>query len=293
MIKKIKFLVLFVGVILGIASCDKSSDDEFVPFDHEGQIPLDLALLDEYFDEHYYNSTTKTVDLITDEETQIALSVQTEGVSLDTISGISVSGVDETYTMFYLKINDGIDVPKGDTDTSIAYGYPTALDSVFVNYTGMLLDGTVFDSNVQHPTWFNLADMITGWIYGLQKFKGGKKTLLLDGADFEFEDYGEGYLFIPSGLAYRNATQNDIPSSSPLIFKIELHLVNLTDADLDGVPSKYEITVESNGAVSFNDTDGDGVSDHLDADDDNDRILTKDELNDSDNNGVKDYLEVN
>ena len=71
------------------------------------------------------------------------------------------------------------------------------------------------------------------------------------------------------------------------------------DSDEDGVPDLVEISQIPN------DTDGDGLIDALDDDDDNDGILTKDESPDpnndgrvddaldSDNNGVPDYLDVN
>ncbi|MBK8455194.1 MAG: OmpA family protein [Thiofilum sp.] len=74
---------------------------------------------------------------------------------------------------------------------------------------------------------------------------------------------------------------------------------NNPDSDEDGVPDLVEISQIPN------DTDGDGLIDALDDDDDNDGILTKDESPDrnndgrvddaldSDNNGVPDYLQAN
>ena len=96
--------------------------------------------------------------------------------------------------------------------------------------------------------------------------------------DFHYDNPGKGYLFIPSGLGYRNSSQGAITANSPLVFKIALHDVNLVDSDLDGVPSKYEYTVEENGKITVVDTDGDGFNDYLDRDDDGDGILTRTEV---------------
>lgn len=86
--------------------------------------------------------------------------------------------------------------------------YPSATDTVKVNYTGKLLNGQVFDSSAQHggPAEFALNGVIPGWTEGIQKInKGGKIRL-----------------YIPANLAYgENGTQG-IPPASALIFDVEL-----------------------------------------------------------------------
>jgi FKBP-type peptidyl-prolyl cis-trans isomerase len=61
-------------------------------------------------------------------------------------------------------------------------------DTVTVNYTGTLVDGTEFDSSAKHggPATFKLDAVIKGWSEGLQLMKEGGKTRL----------------FIPQKLAY-------------------------------------------------------------------------------------------
>lgn len=86
---------------------------------------------------------------------------------------------------------------------------------ISVNYTGMLMDGTKFDSNVDpafnhvQPFEFLLGTggVIKGWDEGLALIsKGGKATL-----------------FIPSTLAYgANSPSPKIPANSVLIFDVEL-----------------------------------------------------------------------
>jgi FKBP-type peptidyl-prolyl cis-trans isomerase FkpA len=109
---------------------------------------------------------------------------------------------------------------------------------------------------------------------------------------FYYENYGEGYLFIPSGLAYGNRAQSIIPQNSPLVFKIELHDVNFADHDNDGILSSNE-DLDGDGNVKNDDTDGDLIPNYLDADDDGDGILTKDEslTEDTDGDGIPNYLD--
>lgn len=86
---------------------------------------------------------------------------------------------------------------------------------VSVNYTGMLVNGKKFDSNVD-PAFnhvqafkFNIGQgqVIAGWDEGIALLKPG----------------GKGTLFIPSTLAYGpRAMGADIPANSVLIFEVEL-----------------------------------------------------------------------
>ena len=88
-------------------------------------------------------------------------------------------------------------------------------DTVSMNYTGRLQDGTVFDSNVdpkfQHtePFEFNLGagQVIAGWDKGIVGMKvGEKKTLTIPPADA----YGA------------NGIPGVIPPNSTLVFDVEL-----------------------------------------------------------------------
>lgn len=86
---------------------------------------------------------------------------------------------------------------------------PTASDSVTVNYSGMLKDGTVFDSSYTRgqPATFGVGQVIPGWTEALQLMKPGDKWLL----------------HIPSYLAYGGQAVGDkIPPFSDLDFQVEL-----------------------------------------------------------------------
>jgi FKBP-type peptidyl-prolyl cis-trans isomerase FklB len=86
---------------------------------------------------------------------------------------------------------------------------PRKTDTVTVQYTGTLMDGTVFDSSVQRgqPATFPVSGVIPGWTEALQMMKVGDKW----------------QLFIPSKLAYGEQSPGPkIGPNSTLIFDVEL-----------------------------------------------------------------------
>lgn len=87
---------------------------------------------------------------------------------------------------------------------------PEANDQVEVHYTGMLIDGTVFDSSVDRgmPATFGVTQVIPGWVEALQLMKAGSKWRL----------------FIPSNLAYgpNGAPGSPIGPNATLVFDVEL-----------------------------------------------------------------------
>ena len=92
---------------------------------------------------------------------------------------------------------------------------PAKGDNVTMNYTGMLLNGQKFDSNVDpafnHVQPFNFAlgvgQVIKGWDEGIALLPKGTK----------------GTLYIPSGLAYGSQDRGaQIPANSVLIFDVEV-----------------------------------------------------------------------
>ena len=77
-------------------------------------------------------------------------------------------------------------------------------DTVWVNYKGTLLDGTVFDEN--ENTQFVANRVIKGWTEGL--------GLLGEG--------GKAVLYIPADLAYGSRGNRGIEPNSTLIFDVEV-----------------------------------------------------------------------
>ena len=82
-------------------------------------------------------------------------------------------------------------------------------DTVTVNYRGLLIDGTEFDSSYKRgqPATFPVSGVIKGWTEALQLMPVGSKW----------------QLFIPPSLAYgERGAGNDIGPNSTLIFEVEL-----------------------------------------------------------------------
>jgi hypothetical protein len=106
-------------------------------------------------------------------------------------------------------------------------------------------------------------------------------------------------MFLPSGLAYYESGAGTIPSYTPIIFSFKLYQLKYRDHDLDGILSKDERKLDPNinplirwkenpGGnlyklvnnqtvidVPFLDTDGDGLPNFFDIDDDGDNYITK------------------
>ena len=107
----------------------------------------------------------------------------------------SITATYDSIGFFYQVINPG----TGDN--------PTISSTVTVQYTGKLLNGTVFDSNTS-ATGFSspLSGLITGWQLGLPLIKKG----------------GAINLYLPPSLAYGCNADGPIPGNSSLIFNITL-----------------------------------------------------------------------
>ncbi|MCQ2189840.1 MAG: FKBP-type peptidyl-prolyl cis-trans isomerase [Paludibacteraceae bacterium] len=110
------------------------------------------------------------------------------------------------------KSKEGVQVtPSGLHYKSITEGTgKQASDSSFVkvNYTGKLIDGTVFDSNIDRgePVLFNVRGVIPGFSEGIRMMKEG----------------GKAELSIPARLAYGDGEAGSIPPGSCIIFEVEL-----------------------------------------------------------------------
>lgn len=82
--------------------------------------------------------------------------------------------------------------------------YPNANSLVSMNYSGKLLNGTIFDTNtISNNT---LSGFIEGWKIGIPHINTGGRILLL----------------VPSALGYGNSAYGSIPANSVLIFTVDL-----------------------------------------------------------------------
>ncbi len=82
---------------------------------------------------------------------------------------------------------------------------PAKGDQVIVNYTGKLIDGTVFDAN--DSVTFSTNQVVKGFSEGLQNMQEGGKAVFTFPSDLGYGDRGAG---------------KDIPGGSTLQFEVEL-----------------------------------------------------------------------
>lgn len=318
---KRRFLLFTVLLIL-FASCnnDDGIQAEILPPRMlDEQAAEDDAVIREYLQTHFYNYEEfqnppadfdykiQIDTLDADDQGKIPLIDQVESIPVVVRGSEFTLNQDSTvHTLYVLKVNP--DMATGPS--------PSVADSVYVRYEGSLLDGRVFDGAVNTPVWFDLA-AIQGPLQGARGFSEGVAQLnsggdVIENPDgtFTVEDYGIGMIIMPSGLGYYNESRASIPAYSPLIFKIDLYTMNVTDHDGDGINSIDE-DLNNNGYLYDDNTDIEAERasrafsqrvNFLDDDDDQDGILTRDEIiinedgsitfPDSDNDGIPDYLDA-
>jgi FKBP-type peptidyl-prolyl cis-trans isomerase len=93
-----------------------------------------------------------------------------------------------------------------------AGSYPQAGDTCYINYTGLFLNGTIFDASAYYE-----EDSIMNFIYKEQNFISGFNdgiALMNKGTSIE--------LIVPSSLAYGAKGTLGIPPYSPLVFVVKM-----------------------------------------------------------------------
>ena len=253
MIKKIIFILLFSILII---SCKKEEQVE-LPRDILEQAIVDDQILEDYLSTHFYNyedfvdlsyDESITIDTISDENiSKIPLisQVKKNSIRVKTSNGSFVN-----HDLYYLVAREGI----GQS--------PSSVDSTYLSYEGSLLNGNVFDQSTS-PVWFDLTQVVRGFREAMPAFKSGTYQVNNDNT-VEFESFGQGAMFLPSGLGYFSSPAGSIPAYSPLVFKINLYTFNESDHDGDGIPTSQEFDADGDGIAD--DTDEDGLNDYLDTD---------------------------
>jgi len=269
---KTKYLILAIISFVIIFSCKKDEPTP-EPFNFAAQSLRDDVKIKDYLETHFY-----TPPAAGEHFGVIAVIANGETPIMDNVIEKDVTYANIGFKMYILKDNpEGVNIS------------PIRVDSVLVNYKGMLFDTdkTVFDSNSSNGFWANLyGGVIPGWSYGMPYFKSGN-NISVEGQPLAFSGTGKGVIFIPSGLGYANTPTVAIPANSPLIFHVEAASVKRTDIDRDGVLSFYEDT-DGDGEVNNDDFDADTKPNFIDFDDDNDGIATKYENADVNGDGNPD-----
>jgi len=289
-INKYILLIFFLFV-----SCNKDDDINEVEIrDYSEQVVTDEQTIEEYLRSHYYNyedfnsansfevDIKIRIDSITD-----ATSNKTpllDQVKIKTINVSNSEGLETPHKLYYIIAREGIS------------SNPSVVDSVYINYKGMLTDNYVFDER-KYPTWLDLANSLEGFRQGVSELKSGEFKQNSNGT-IQYSSFGVGLFFLPSGIGYFENTTANIPEYSPLIFSVSLMTSNPTDHDNDGILSINE-DIDGDGDPFYDDTDDDNLWNMYDTDDDGDGTLTINELDknndqiidDTDNDGIPDYLD--
>ncbi|NND11810.1 MAG: hypothetical protein HKN96_11425 [Flavobacteriaceae bacterium] len=268
-----KYLFALMVLVLAMNSCQKDDDSDVQaapPRDRGEQYLVDLDSIEEYLSTHFYNyEEFATNPNSTDFEIlfdTIAGDNSDKTPLIDQVSSKMVLDADDVeYKLYYLVVREGL----GDQ--------PKFADSTYLDYKGTLINDTTFDSS-PNPVWFDLVSVVQGFREIAKEFKGSTSFVENPDGTFTYQDYGIGAMFIPSGLAYFNEPPFGVPLYSPLVFRFNLYLANESDHDRDHVPSYLEdLDGNENFSLAGDDTDEDNLADFVDADDDNDGTLTRDE----------------
>jgi FKBP-type peptidyl-prolyl cis-trans isomerase FkpA len=300
-----KFKYYFILLLAGISlvSCNKSGDDDVVTVplrDYAVQYKADNDSIVKYLKTNYIEVTADfdaKITKIPAGGTQTSIWDQTTY----TLKTRPVYSNDITYNVYYLILRQG-------TGSN-----PTNTDKIVASYSGNLLNGTVFDSSYGYPGTYNLfpyaneKTVIEGWSEIFPQFKAGTSTTDPTSGVVSYSDYGAGVMFLPSGLAYYGdgSTSGTIPAYAPVVFSFKLFDLQRMDNEYnissttggrifqgDGVPD-YREDINGDGylydfrdktkypnppASLIDDTDGDGIADFVDFDDDGDGFTTRFEI---------------
>lgn len=297
---KLKYFVAAAAISLLTISCNKD-DDGIAPIrDYATQYATDLGHLETFLKTHSIQVSTSS-QAINDQN--VTFNAVTEGSpnalwndSRLTFRMVRANGVE--YKMYYLKLREG-----GGNDAANLKPKPCNVDAVYAAYHGYYIYAhTATDANGNTSTtlnlnsfentplptqMFELQNLVRGWSEVMPQFRGGTPTGV-EGEPMNFDNFGAGIMFLPSGLGYFNQSNSSIPAYVPLIFTFKLLDIKRLDHDLDGIPSYledidgdgyiYHFTEADGFGPNPDDTDGDGIPDYRDVDDDGDNVLTKREL---------------
>ena len=278
--KLIKYLFCLACIAFVVISCE--DDDVTAPTiverDRTEQQEADSDSLIDYLSSHYYNSeffmtgtNHKYTDIIITELAEGEDVPAGHALLIDAVETHTTTYFETDYEYYILRLNQG----GGDS--------PRFTDQVRVRYEGSLVEtGESFDGVVtpidllMQGVGFS-GGVIRGWQLILPQFSTASSFMLNNGI-VEYDNYGLGMMFLPSGLAYFSSTASGILNSySNLIFKFELLQYEEVDHDSDGIPSYVE-DLDSNLDILDDDTDEDLAPNYVDVDDDSDGVNTIDEL---------------
>lgn len=291
---KYYFILLITTVSLFSCSKDNGPGEITPPRDYATQYATDLSDIEEYLKNYYIEDVSPDVvtkiTKIPVGGTQTPIWSYLNKTTFPKLLSRNVKLHDITYKLYYLVLREGV----GES--------PTNTDGVLAAYKGEYLARTkVADVETLSATFFEesknpqqffyfyspTSSYIKGWEESFPEFKAGTYSSNADGT-ISYSNFGAGVLFIPSGLGYYNSGSASIPAYAPLVFSIKLYEISRVDSDGDGIMNYQEdldgdgyMRVLAAGVANPDDTDGDGIPNFLDTDDDGDGVSTRKEITDA------------
>ncbi|MCI4443742.1 MAG: hypothetical protein JHC39_09610 [Lentimicrobium sp.] len=295
---KFKFYFILLITTVSLFSCSKNDTPTYEPpRDYKTQYDVDIADIEEYLNTNYItvvnhpgfvddqNVTITKIDAAQPSIMSYTANAFAGSTVFPQLWSKDVSKNNIIYKLYYLVLRPGI----GES--------PCNVDGVMTSYRGDYLErtgtsgttvttvtATKFEEVVYPQAMISLFTTISGWSETFPIFKTGTYTANADGSITHY-DFGAGVMFLPSGLAYYNTGSGSIPAYSPLVFSFKLYELQRLDQDNDGIFSFQEdlngdgyVRTLATGVVNPDDTDGDGVPNFLDVDDDGDNYTTRLEI---------------
>lgn len=286
-IKTLKFSLFLFALVAVFISCEPDDDvtGTFTEADRTEQQVIDDSTLVAYLSTHYYNSSLfetgsnhKFTDIVItelpkdDEGNYLDMPDPDQNTLLvDAVEIHTTEYLDVAYKYYILRLNQG----EGES--------PKFTDAVRVRYEGTsILTESVFDSRVSPIDFplvgngFTTFGTIRAWQLVMPSFNAASDFSVDGNGIVNFNNFGLGVMFVPSGLAYFSGISTGSAYDN-LIFKFELLQYEESDHDADGIPSYIE-DLDGDLDPDNNDTDGDDFPNYIDLDDDGDDVATYDEL---------------
>lgn len=314
---KIKFYFIVLMATVAITSCNKDDKDDIViipPRDYAQQYATESAQIELYLKTNSITVVQAPGETIDQDVTitpipaggkETPISDYAKNAGTNTYPQLLFREVKDdgiVYKLYYLVLRKG----TGES--------PCNVDGVFTSYNGKYLteattgsvtvvNATQFDEVIYPQTFVELYPNLRGWKEVFPQFKTGDVAPNETGdGTVKYTNFGSGVMFIPSGLAHFNRGPSSIPVYSTLVYSFKLYKIRRSDLefkagptgdvpdpdgvlsyqeDIDGDGYVWEAWELPNGAINPDDTDGDGIPDFLDFDDDGDGYATKGEVRDA------------
>ncbi|MDR7212702.1 FKBP-type peptidylprolyl isomerase [Flavobacterium piscis] len=302
---KFKYFFILLIALTGFVSCNKDDDNDvkIEPLrDYAEQYATDKATIESYLNTHYIVVTESAgnmedmdvvIDSIENPATQVPIMSYKANVGTAVFPQLKSKNVDLhgiTYELYYLVLREGTGESPLNTDGVLASYSGSYLSDVAKTDKNPEYISTTFFEQVKYPQDFaDLTRLVRGWGETFPEFKTGA-VVGNDNGTINYTDFGAGVMFLPSGLGYYSGG-GSIPAYKPLVFSFKLYQIQRLDHDADGVLDFNEdingdgyvydfrnTTLYPNAPVNPDDTDGDGIPDFLDVDDDGDGYTTRLEI---------------